>query len=138
VGVPVGEEGEAESERSSSGDGLGSSDSSFLEGRGVLSEGELLGLLNEGVNSLDSSVLVVHVEGEDSLFGDSNTREDVGLAGIVSVSSHTEEDLLIVGVLLEGVVETEDGVSGGVGEGTPSGEKSVLNAEFVGVTESSG
>jgi len=138
VGVPVGEEGETESERSSSRDGLSSSDSSFLEGSGVLSESELLGLVDEGVNTLDSSVLVIHVVGENSLFGDSNAREDVRLASIVSVGSHTEEDLLLVRVLLEGVVETENGVSRGVGEGTPSGEKSVLNTKFVGVTKSSG
>jgi hypothetical protein len=120
VRVPVGEEGETKSERSSSGDGLGSSDSVLLEGDGVGSEGELLRSGDERVDTLDSSVLVVHIVGEDSLFSDSNARQDVRLVVVISVGSHTEEDLLGVRVLLEGVVETEDGVSGSVGEGSPS------------------
>jgi len=120
VRVPVGEEGETESERSSSGDGLGSSNSVLLEGDGVGSEGELLRSGDERVNTLDSSVLVIHIVGEDSLFSDSNARQDVRLVVVISVGSHTEEDLLVVSVLLELVVETEDRVSGSVGEGSPS------------------
>jgi len=120
VRVPVGEEGETESERSSSGDGLGSSNSVLLKGDGVGSEGELLRSGDERVNTLDSSVLVIHIVGEDSLFSDSNARQDVRLVVVISVGSHTEEDLLVVSVLLELVVETEDRVSGSVGEGSPS------------------
>jgi hypothetical protein len=133
VGVPVGEEGKTESERSSSRDRLSSSNSVLLEGLRVLSESELLGLVDEGVNTLDSSVLVIHVVGEDSLLSDSNARQDVRLVVVVSVGSHTEEDLLLVGVLLELIVETENGVSGGIGERSPGREESVLDAKFVSV-----
>jgi len=98
---------------------LSSSNSTFLVGLGFSSEGELLRFADEGVNTLDASVLVIHIGSEDSLFSDSNAREDVRLVVVVSVSSHSEEDLLRVGVLLERVVETEDRVSRGVGKGSP-------------------
>jgi hypothetical protein len=138
VRVPVSEEGKSESERSSSGERLSSSNSVFIEGFAFISESELLGFVDEGVNTLDSSVLVIHIGSKNSLFGDSNAREDVRLAVVISVGSHTEEALLGVSVLLEGVVETKDRISRGIGKRSPSGEKSVLNAEFVGVSESSG
>jgi hypothetical protein len=119
VGIPVGEESESKSEGSGSGDGLGSSNSVFLKGNGVSSEGELLRSRDEGVNSLNSSVLVIHIVSENSFFSDSNARQDVRLVVVISVGSHTEEDLLGVSVLLEGVVETKDGISGSVSEGSP-------------------
>ena len=81
---------------------------------------------------------MIHIGSKNSLFGDSNAREDVRLAVVISVGSHSKEDLLGVSVLLELVVETKDRISRGTGKRSPSGEKSVLNAEFVGVTESSG
>jgi hypothetical protein len=127
VGVPLLEEGEAESEGSSSGDGLGTSDTLLLVGLVVGAESELLRLVNKRVNALNTGVLVVHIVGEDALFGLADAREDVGLAVIVTVGAHAEEDLLWVVVLLEGVVEAEDGVRGGGGEGAPSGESTNLS-----------
>lgn len=59
---------------------------------------------------MDGRVLVVHVALKDELFGALHARENEWLTIIVSVGSHAQEDLLRVGFLLVGIVETEDGI----------------------------
>jgi len=125
VRIPVGKEGHAETEGSSSRDRLGSSDSVLNEGL-RFTEGKLLGFVNEGVNTLDSGVLVIHIVSENFFFGHADARENVRLVVVVTVSTHSEENLLRVSVLLELVVESEDGISGGVGKSSPGGESSSM------------
>jgi len=104
LGVPVVKELHAESEGASSGDGLSGGNTAFLKSLVVstVSEGHALG--DVGVNTLDTSVLVVHVQVENSLFGLADTVEDEGLALIATVNAHTQEVLVGVGVLLESIV----------------------------------
>lgn len=104
---------------------MGSSDSVLKESCG-LTEGKLLGFVDEGINSLDSGVLVIHIVSENFLFSHADARENVRLVVVVTISTHTEENLLGVSVLLELVVESENGISGGVGKGSPSGESSSM------------
>jgi len=125
VRIPVGKEGHAETEGSSSGDRLGSSDSVLNEGL-RFTEGKLLGFVDEGVNTLDSGVLVIHIVSENFFFGHADARENVRLVVVVTVSTHSEENLLGVSVLLELVVESENGISGGVGKSSPGGESSSM------------
>jgi len=124
VGVPLGEEGETESEGTSSRDGLSTGDSAFLASLGALAVSKGEALLDIGVNTLDGRVLVIHVTLEDDLLSASDAREDEGLASIISVGSHTEKNLLGVGILLERVVESENRVRGGGGKSSPGGEAS--------------
>jgi hypothetical protein len=122
VGVPLAEEGEAEAKGTSSRDGLRASDSVLSERTAVSTIGKLEALLDVGVDTLDGGVLVVHSALQDDLFGTLNARKDKRLAVIVSVGTHAQEDLLGVFILLESVVQAEDGVCGGGSEGTPVGE----------------
>lgn len=125
MGIPGLEELESETEGTSSRDGLGTSNSSILKGSVVLTIGKLESLGDVAVKSLNTSVLVIHILLKDDLFSTSNAREDVGLAFIVSVSSHTEKHLLGVSLLLESFVQTEDGVGGGRSKSRPGRELSV-------------
>jgi len=134
VGVPLAEECETETERACSGDGLAAGDSVLSKSSAVSTVGELEALLDVGVDTLDRGVLVIHVAFEDELFSTLDAREDKRLAIVVSVGTHTEENLLGVRILLEGVVETEDGVSGGSGQSTPVGESSSALADNVAVS----
>lgn len=113
VRVPLREESETKAECTSARDGLGSSDSVLLAGAAVLTIGKSEALLDVGVNTLDGSVLVVHVALKDDLFGAPDARENEWLTVIVSVGSHAQEDLLGASLLLEGIVETEDGIRRG-------------------------
>lgn len=122
VGIPLAEEGESETEGSSSRDGLATSDSVLSKGLAVSTVSELEALLDIGVDTLDGGVLVIHVTLEDNFLSAPNAGKDERLAIIVSVGSHTEENLLGVSVLLEGVVESENGICGGTGQTSPSGE----------------
>jgi len=56
---------------------------------------------------------VVHVTLKDNFLGASHTREDERFAIVISVSTHTEENLPWVGALLESVIEAEDRVGRG-------------------------
>ena len=116
VWVPLREESETKAESSSSRDGLGSSDSVLLAGAAALTVGKGEALLDVGVDTLDGSVLVIHVALKDELFGAPDARENEWLAVIVSVGSHAQKDLLRAGLLLEGIVETEDGIRGSSGQ----------------------
>lgn len=104
---------------------MGSGDS-VLNESSRLTEGKLLGFVDEGVNSLDSGVLVIHIVSKNFLFSHADARENVRLVVVVTVSTHTEENLLGVSVFLELVVESEDRISGGVGKRSPSGESSSM------------
>jgi len=122
--VPLLKEGVTNSKGSSTRDGLSASDSVLLEGLAVSTVSELEALLDVRVNTLDGCVLVIHVAFEDNLLSTLNAGKNEWLAIIISISTHTEKDLLGVGILLEGVVETENRVSGGTGQSSPVGETS--------------
>ena len=117
--VPLLKEGVTNSEGSSTRNGLSASDSVFLKGLAVSTVCELEAFLDVGVNTLDGSVLVIHVAFEDDLFSTLNAGKNEWLTIIISVSAHTEKDLLGVGILFECVVEAEDRVSGGTGQSSP-------------------
>ena len=129
VRVPLGEESETKAESSSSRDGLGSSDSVLLAGAAVLAIGKSQALLDVGVDTLDGSVLVIHVALKDELFSAPHARENEWLTVIVSVGSHAQEDLLGAGLLLEGIVETEDGIRGSGSQARPGREASCALAD---------
>ena len=116
VGVPLREESETEAESTSARDRLGTSDSALLTGTTVLTVGKSEALLDVRVDTVDGSVLVIHVALKDELLGALDARKDEWLAFVISVGSHAEEDLLGAGLLLEGVVETENRVCGSGGQ----------------------
>jgi hypothetical protein len=110
VGIPVSEELEAETEGTSAGNGLGGGDSSFLYlfVVGAVSKGQTLGDVR--VDTLDSSVLVIHVKIKDLFFSTTNTFENKRLRFVTSVDSHTEKLLFGIGLLLESFIEAENGI----------------------------
>ena len=55
---------------------------------------------------------MVHSSFEDSLFSLLDTAEDERFVIVVSVGTHTKEDFSGVGILLEGIIETKDWISG--------------------------
>jgi len=125
VGVPVAHKSETEAEGASSGNRLSAGNTVFLDGLGV-TEGKDLRLFDEAVDTLDARVFVIHLVGENSLFSELDALEDEGLALVVTVSTHAEENLLAVGVLLEGFVEAENGVGRGGGNVGPGAESAGL------------
>ena len=112
VGIPVSEELEAETEGTSAGNGLGGSDASFLYLLVVGAVSKSQTLSNIRVDTLDSSVLVVHVKIEYLLFSTTNTFKNQRLCFVASVDTHTEELFLGIGLLLKGFVETKNGICG--------------------------
>ena len=122
LGVPVVQELHAKSEGASAGNGLGGSNATLLECLVVSTVSEVHALGDVGVNTLNASVLVVHVQVEDLLLGLADTVENVGLALIATVDAHTQKLLLGVGVLLVGLVQAKNGVGGGSSDGSPGGE----------------
>jgi hypothetical protein len=87
TGVESLEEGSANSEGTSTRDGLG--DDQAVEGRGVLAVGEDSGSLGEVGKTSDTSVLLVQAAGNDLFLSSTDGREDVGLALVVTVSTDT-------------------------------------------------
>ena len=122
VRVPLAEESETKAERASTRDRLGSGDAAFLKSSTVLTVAKLEALLDVAVETADGQVLVVHLSVKDDLLGAADAREDVWLAIIILVGAHAEEDLLRVSFLLEGIIETKDGVSRGCSEASPGRE----------------
>ena len=110
VWVPVLEEGESNSEGASSGEGLGTSDSSFVKLLAVVSVGSFEGLVDVGLNTVDWLVFVIHILLENNLLGFSDAWKDVRLSLVASVGSKTEEHLVGVRVSLEGLTETKNRV----------------------------
>lgn len=107
---PLLDEVETDSERTGSGEGLASDNSLRQDSLVVFTVSQLNTMLVVGGDTIDTGVLVVHTLLKNSLFSFLNTSEDQWFAIVVSVSSHTEKDLLWVGILLECVVQTEDGI----------------------------
>ena len=62
---------------------------------------------------------MVHVALKDEFLSASHTREDERFAIVISVSTHSEENLFWVSALLESVIEAEDGVGRGCLEASP-------------------
>ena len=110
VWVPLLHESESNSEGTSSGEGLGSSDSAFIELLAVVTVGGFQRLVDVRLNTVDWLVLVIHVFLKDDLLGLSNAGKYVGLSIVISEGSKTEEHLLRVGVALECLAKTEDRV----------------------------
>lgn len=135
VGIPVREELETKTERASSRDTLAGSDATFLNLLVVSTIGKSEALGDVGVNTLNASVLVVHIKFQNLLFCLADTVEDERLSLVTTVDTHTEELLLGVRVLLEGFVKTKDGVSRGSGDTGPDGELAGSNSNLL-VTDS--
>ena len=129
VGVPLREESETEAKGTSSRNRLGTGDPVFLTCAAILTIGESEALLDVRIDTTDGSILVVHVVLEDNFLGALYARQDEGLTVVISIGSHAKEDLLGIGVLLEGIVETEDGIRGGGRERRPRREGSLALAE---------
>ena len=119
VGVPVGEHLETDTEGAGTGDTLAGSNATLLDLLIVSAVCESEALGDVGVNTLDASVLMVHVELQNSLFSLTDAIENEGLALVATVDTHAEELLFGVVVLLEGLVETKNRVSGGGGNTRP-------------------
>lgn len=109
--VPRGEELEAEAEGSRSRDRLSTGNSALLASTVVFTVSKSEALIDIRVNTLDASVLVVHVALKDNFLSASHTREDERFTIVISVSTHSEKNLPGVGALLESVIEAEDRVS---------------------------
>ena len=136
VRVPFLEELETETERSSSGDGLSSSDAAFLESLRIGAISQFEALLDVGVNAGNGSVLVIGARIKQLLLGASHALKNVGLALIVAIGTHSKEHLLGVGVHLEGFIEAEDRVGGGGSESSPVREARLLGGEHLAATAS--
>ena len=81
------EEGGAQAESTSTGDGLG--DGNAVEGGRVGAVGELGGELGEFGNTGDASVLLVQLVVNDLLLGGADRGEDIRLALVVTVGTDT-------------------------------------------------
>jgi len=110
VMIPLLDEVKTDSEGTSSGEGLASNNSLALNSLVVFTISQLNTMLVVGWDTVNTCVLVVHSVLKNSLFSCLNASKDQWLAIVVSVSSHTEKNFLWVGILLEGIVQTEDGI----------------------------
>ena len=119
VGVPLGEKHQAESEGTSSRDGLSTCNSVLKALLAVLAVAEFDTLFNVGVDALDASVFVVGITLEHPLLSNADAFKDKWLALVATVSTHTEEDFLWVLLGFESLIETKDGIRGGGGEVRP-------------------
>ena len=128
VGIPVSEELHTETEGTSTRNTLGGSDSSFLYlfAIGTISKSQTF--RNIRVDTLDSSVLVVHVKIEDLLFSAANTLKNQWLVLVVSVDTHSEELFLGISLLFEGFVKTKDGIRRGSSNTGPGAELSLTES----------
>lgn len=113
------EEGTTYPEGTGAGNALGDDDALVVDGGAVGAVGEEGGGLGEVGDTSDASVLLVEVLLDDLLLGLSDGGQDVRLALVVTVGADTEVDLLGVGVLLEGLSDTENGVGGTLGDVRP-------------------
>lgn len=86
AGVEALEEGGADSQGTSAGDGLGDGDA--VEG-GVLAVGELGGQGGQLGDTGDAGVLLVHLVVNDLLLGVADRGQDVGLALVIAVGTNT-------------------------------------------------
>lgn len=123
-GVELVEELGSDSKSSGSGDGLGDGDSVLQHGGGVGAVGELGGGLGEGGHTGDGGVLLVEGLVDHLLLGLSDRGQDKGLSAVVPVGADTEVDLLLKGVLLKGLGDTQNGVGGTLGDLGPDGLES--------------
>ena len=86
----------------------------------VLAVAKLDALLDVRVNALDAGVLVVGVALKESSLSLPHALKDFGFALVATVDTHAKQNLLRVGLCLEGLVETETGVCGGGGQMGPA------------------
>ena len=124
VGVPLSEELETNPQRSSTGDGLARDDSIVLDDSAVGAIGKLGTLLSVARNTINTSVLVIHSLLKNCFLSLFDAIKDVRLAIVISVGTHTKENLSGVGVLLESIIETEDGISRSLIDVAPDGGES--------------
>lgn len=107
---PLLDEVKTDSQRTSSGEGLARDNSLGLHCFMVCTISQLNAMLVVSGDTVDASVLVIHILLQNFLLGLLNTSQDQWFTVIVSVGSHTKEYLLWVSVLLESIVQTEDGI----------------------------
>lgn len=79
----------------------------LLDVSGVSAKGELSSSLGEGGKTCNGQVLVVQLLVQDTLLSSPDRVKDVGLASIISVSTHSKVHFVGVGVLVEGHSDTE-------------------------------
>ena len=80
--------------------------------------------MDVGVNTLDGGVLVIHFALKDQLFSAPDTFKNLRLACVITVHTHTKQDLVSSSFLLEGIVKSQNGVSGGSSQTRPATESS--------------
>lgn len=101
-------------EGTSSGEGLGTDNSSTVDIGVIPTEQDTSGSLVEICKSIDGGVFFIKREiGDDHLFGFADDGEDEGFSVIVSVGTDTEVDLVGVFVVLVASGKTENGICGG-------------------------
>jgi hypothetical protein len=104
VRIPISKERETKTERASSRNTLGCSNTTLLQLSVISAIGKSKRLVNKGGNTFDGGILVIHVKVKNFLLSTSNTLEDVWLVLVVTVDSHTKQLLLGICLLLEGFV----------------------------------
>ena len=122
--IPVREESKSKTERSSSRDGLGSSNSVLLQRLGVWTESQQLGLCYIRVNTLDASILVVHIFLKNDLFSSSHAVQDEWLALVVTISTHAKKDFLWVRITLESFIKPKNWVCWSSSQVRPGAKRS--------------
>mmetsp|Transcript_42075 Transcript_42075/g.64506 ORF Transcript_42075/g.64506 Transcript_42075/m.64506 type:complete len:364 (-) Transcript_42075:16-1107(-) len=120
VGEEFMHEIEEKADRSSSRDSLAGGISVIADNAASLSEGKGGALLLIRSLTVNGGVLVVHFLIQDDLSGLVYGRKDQRLAFVGPVGSHTKELFVGVGVLLEGLVKSKDGVGGGSLDTSPA------------------
>lgn len=135
AGVMTLEEGTAYPEGAGAGDALSDDNAALVDGSAVGTVGEERGGLGEVGDTGDASVLLVEVLLDDLLLGLSDGGQHVGLALVITVGTDTEVDLLGVGILLEGLGDTENGIGRTLGHLRPGrgGAEGLLGDEVAGV-----
>lgn len=123
-GVELVEELGSDSQSTGTGDGLGDGNSVLEDGGGVGAVSELGSSLGEGGDSGDGGVLLVEGLVHHLLLGLSDGGKNEGLSAVISVGANTEVDLLLKGVLLERLGDSENGVGGTLGDLGPDGLES--------------
>jgi len=113
------EESTAYPEGAGAGNALGDDNAVLVDGGAVGAVCEEGSGLGEVGDTGDAGVLLVEVLLDDLLLGLSDGGKDVRLSLVVTVGADTKVDLLGVGVLLEGLSDTENGIGGSLRHAGP-------------------
>lgn len=124
VRVPLSKKCKSKTQSASTRKCLGTGESPLFQSSTVRTEAKNLALMDVGVNTLDRGVLVIHFALKNQLFCAPDTFKNLRLSCVITVHTHTKQDLVRASFLLEGIVKSKNGVSGGSRQTRPATEGS--------------